>query len=104
MFFCNASGQRISYNKSLLFVSGNIQQEEANDLSSVLGISLTAELGKYLGHPLIHRGRSSCKEDALVQRVRSKLEGWKSCCLSRVGRLTLARSLLCNMGVFYMQL
>lgn len=39
-----------------------------------------------------------------MQRVKVKLEAWISYCLSRAGRLTLAKSVLSNMGAFHMQM
>lgn len=102
--FCLASGQRVNNNKSRLFVSPNLSLSTAEELGRDLNIPLTQDLGTYLGHRIIHRGRSTSKEEDIVQRIRNKMSGWKSHCLSRAGRLTLARSVLCNMGVFYMQM
>lgn len=73
------------------------------ELSELLGIPLTEDLGCYLGHQLLHKGRNSSKQGDIIDRVRGKLEGWKSRCLSRAGRLTLAKTVLSSMAVFYMQ-
>lgn len=64
--FFQASGQKVSFSKSPLFVSPNIHQRVAEDISMSLGIPLTANLSRYLGHHLMHRGRSSCREGELV--------------------------------------
>lgn len=40
----------------------------------------------------------------MVERVHSRLEGWKVRCLSRAGKLTLAQSVLTWLPIFQMQL
>src|SRR4051812_33383167 len=56
--FCKVSRQRINYNKSALFVSPNIYPQAAATLNESFGIPLKKELGCYLGHTLVHKGRS----------------------------------------------
>lgn len=102
--FCRASGQRINYNKSHLFISSNVANEGADSLCTRIGIPLTMDLGRYLGHRLAHRGRNRHGYGEILQRVRDKLDGWKTRCLSRAGRLTLARSVLGGIGIFQMQI
>lgn len=97
---CRASGQKVSYDKSMLLVYPNIEMQAAVELSTKLGIPLTLELGRYLGHHLIYKGRSGSRQCTLLEKVKGKLEGWKSSCLSRAGRLTLAKSVLSNMVAF----
>lgn len=102
--FSKASGQRINYNKSLLYFSPNVTQQVATKFSLYMGITLTNDLGCYLGHHLICHGRNNKGHDKLLQRVRDRLNGWKMKCLSRAGRLTLAKSVLSGMSVFHMQI
>lgn len=52
--FCAISGQTVNLNKSKLFISHNVPRVRARRLSALTGISLTNDLGKYLGVPLIH--------------------------------------------------
>lgn len=88
--FCKASRQRVNYDKSSILFSANVDAAEAKRLSDLLGVSATDCLGKYLGHHVLHRGRNSEGHKALVDRVQSKLDGWKTKCLSKASRLTLA--------------
>lgn len=76
----------------------------AEKLSSGLGVPVTQDLGCYLGHHFITKGRSNEGHAQLLQRVRDGLQGWKILCLSQVDRLTLAKSMLDGMSVFHMQL
>ena len=51
--------------------------ECANSLSFLLGVPLTADLGRYLGVPITH-GRPTKRTYAyLVDKLRSKLAAWK---------------------------
>lgn len=101
--FCKASGQKVSFNKSLLFVSPNVRRQAAEELSNILQVPLTEKLGRYLGHDLIHKGWSGHLQGTLIQKAKRKLEGWKSSCLSRAGRLTMAKAVLNNIANFHMQ-
>lgn len=57
----------------------------------------------YLGHQILHQGRNTNGHALLLQKVRDKLSGWKMKCLSRVGRLTLVKTVINNMVTFHMQ-
>ncbi|CAL8167543.1 unnamed protein product [Prunus armeniaca] len=53
--FCNLSGQRVSFEKSMICVSPNTCSDLARQLAFISGSPLTDCLGKYLGVPLIHK-------------------------------------------------
>lgn len=101
--FCSSSGQKINFNKSSIYFSPNISDQVAKSLSSIIGIPRTSELGCYLGHQVVHKGWNERAQTLLIDKVRKRLEGWKSKCLSRAGRVTLAKSVLNSMGKFQMQ-
>lgn len=102
--FCSALGQMVNYNKSRIFFSPNLFDHITAALSQRMGIPKTDDLGYYLGHRLLHHGRSSNGYDHLLQKVRDKLSGWKSKCLSRAGRLTLAKIVINSMAIFEMRM
>lgn len=52
--FCEASGQRISLNKSEIFFSPNVSNGDATDLLAIEGMPQTEDLGRYLSVPSIH--------------------------------------------------
>lgn len=43
--FCNASGQRINFGKSLMFISSNVAEQEVKALCIRIGVPRTTELG-----------------------------------------------------------
>lgn len=71
--FCKASGQRVNFNKSLMYCSPNISKQDVTRLSADMGIPLTKELGKYLGHHINHRGSNHEEHQNLMQRVNNHL-------------------------------
>lgn len=79
-------------------------EQVANSLSQNLDIPLTKNLEKYLGFKLKHHGSNKNSHSELLEKIRSKLTGWGSKCLSRTRRITLARSVLSAMPMFQNQL
>ncbi|XP_019178992.1 PREDICTED: uncharacterized protein LOC109174182 [Ipomoea nil] len=101
--FCTASGQKISLSKSQVYFSKNTDPGAAAAITHKLGIEATSDMGRYLGVPSIH-GRVTCNTYAgLLERITSRLEGWKAKTLSLTGRVTLAKSVLNAIPVYTMQ-
>lgn len=69
-----------------------------------MGILLTKYLGRYLGYEIIHHGSNKKLHEKILQKLNGRLEGWKVKCVSRAGRITLAKSVLNNILIFFMQL
>ena len=67
-----------------------------------LGILATNNLGRYLGFPIIHKGRVGNAFNFIIDKVQSKLAGWKSRLLLRAGRLVLAKSIAAPIAEYYM--
>lgn len=76
--FCNASSLCVNYYKSLMFVSPNICEQDAQRLSLCMGILLTKKLGSYLGHHITHQGGSQILHEKVLQKHKDRLAGWKS--------------------------
>ena len=89
--------------KSKIYFSPNIRQEERDEMCEVLGISSTPNLGKYLGFPLKHPGSSSHDFDFVLERVQTKLQGWKASLLSMAGRVVLTQSVTSAVPSYLMQ-
>ena len=85
--FCRESGQKISHDKSRIYFSPNVSEELKEDISGRLDIRETNNIGKYLSFPIKHRGVPKNPYNFIVERVMSKLAGWKAKFLSFAGRL-----------------
>ena len=101
--FCAKSGQTISTTKSRVFFSPNVDPDQREALSNLLGFTPTSNLGKYLGFPLKHPG--SCRQDFsyVLDRIKKKLTGWKANLLSMVGRMVLIQSSSSTILAYVMQ-
>ena len=94
------SRQKVSDEKSRVFFSPNISREE--ELCSTLGYRSIPALGKYLGFPIKH---TSDPHDFgfVIERVQSRLAGWKSHFLSFAGRLVLTQVVTATIPSYIMQ-
>lgn len=101
--FCTDSGQIISGAKSRVFFSPNIGQDEEEAFASILGFQATGCLGKYLGFPIRHRGGSNQDFKFVLDRVKTKLVGWKANPLSMAGRSVLIQAVSSTIPAYVMQ-
>ena len=87
--FCGYSGQTVSESKSRVYFSPNIDPDDREALSDILGFRQTECLGKYLGFPIKHKGNNNQDLGFVLDRVKCKLAGWKANLLSMAGRAVL---------------
>ncbi|XP_022723781.1 uncharacterized protein LOC111280610 [Durio zibethinus] len=72
MAFYGESGQTINLEKSKVLFSANTRQNYKRDITNLLGINETLDLGRYLGFP-IHKRRVSKNDYAfIVNKVKAK--------------------------------
>ncbi|KAG7551702.1 Ribonuclease H domain [Arabidopsis thaliana x Arabidopsis arenosa] len=100
--FCLASGQKVSLEKSKIFFSSNVSREMEGLITAESGIGSTRELGKYLGMPVLQKRINKETYGEVLERVSSRLAGWKSKTLSLAGRVTLTKAVLSAMPVHTM--
>lgn len=101
--FCAVSGHNVNMQKTRAFVSKRVHANRAMEPCRSLGISIAADLGKYLGVPLLHKRVTKVTFSPLVQNVQRKLAGWKGRFLSMAGRTALIRSMLMAIPYYQMQ-
>ncbi|CAN1130010.1 Putative ribonuclease H protein At1g65750 [Linum perenne] len=101
--FCAASGQSVSKEKSRVYFCKNIPQDKASEIVSILGISATRDLGRYLGVPILHGRVTKHTYSYILDRLDRKLAGWKADNLSLAGRVTLASSVLNSIPSYIMK-
>ena len=100
--FCGASGQKVNLEKSVIFFSENVHRDLANSIIHESGIKGTKQLGKYLGMPVLQKRINKETFGEVIEKVSSKLAGWKSRFLSLAGRITLTKSVLTSIPVHTM--
>ncbi|KAM1727381.1 hypothetical protein ACFX12_018028 [Malus domestica] len=101
--FCCLSGQQISFEKSQIFCSSNVDSGVADLISEICGSPIVQDLGKYLGVPLIHSRINSSTYMEVVNKVQSRLSAWKANTLSFAGRTTLIQAVTLAIPVYVMQ-
>lgn len=89
--------------KSKLFCSRNVQRGVARKMSRRTEVALTNDLGKYLGMPVLHQRVSRETYSGVLDKVYSRLAGWKRKCLSFAARVTLIQSVLAAIPTYAMQ-
>ena len=102
MWFEACSGLRINLEKSELILVGRVHDIE--DLALELGCRVGGLPSCYLGLPLGPPFKSSAVWDGIKERFRKRLAMWKRQYISKGGRLTLIRSTLSSMPIYFMSL
>ena len=100
--FCAESGQKVSMEKSRIYFSPSVQLEIKSGICSRLGIQATTNIGNYLGFPINHRGVPRNRMNFIVEKVMSKLAGWKPRFLSFAGRSVLVKSVMSTIPNYIM--
>ena len=101
--FCEDSGQVVRFEKSKIYFSPNVPSRLKEKICNNLDIQATSSICKYLGFPLRHRGASRGQFNFVVEKVLTKLAGWKTKFLSFAGRTVLVKSLLNTVPNYVMQ-
>ncbi|WCJ44200.1 RNA-directed DNA polymerase (reverse transcriptase)-related family protein [Euphorbia peplus] len=101
--FCTASGHQVSFSKSNIFYSKNVLTPLRMEITAILPLRPTTDLGKYLGVPLLHTRVQRSTYQYIIDGIHSKLSGWASHTLSLAGRITLAKSVLSAIPYYTMQ-
>jgi len=68
--------------KSSIFGSRNASEERLGDLGMIMGISCAPDTFDYLGHKLTIRGCHSGVFDSVVNKIKTRLVGWRAKALS----------------------
>ncbi|GKB56734.1 RNA-directed DNA polymerase, eukaryota, reverse transcriptase zinc-binding domain protein [Tanacetum coccineum] len=101
--FYMASGLKININKSNLFGVG-VSSEEVVNMAATSGCLSSSLPLSYLGLPIGSNMNRVASWKVLIDRFKNKLPGWKASLLSIGGRLTLIKSVLGSLGIYYMSI
>ena len=99
-WYCSLSGQSINLSKSDLFCSPNMFDEAKEALAHALQVNLVQFPSKYLGINFKLKGKRVADFQFLVDKLQSKLQGWKAKLLSQAGRTTLISSTLQSLPLY----
>ncbi|XP_057550629.1 uncharacterized protein LOC130828682 [Amaranthus tricolor] len=101
--FAIMSGLSLNYSKSTFISWNQGNQEWAKHIASQVGCRHATCPFTYLGFPIgDHMNRFSAWKP-VMEKIQSRLTTWKSKILSRAGRLTLIKSVLNTLPVYYMR-
>ena len=102
--FALMSGLKLNYSKSC-FISWNANDHDwARDKASSVGCLHSTCPFTYLGFPLGDHMNRGATWQPVVKKIQNRLASWKSKILSRAGRLTLIKSVLNSLPVYYMSM
>lgn len=93
-------GLKINLLKSELARTGG--EGDGSNYAKVLGCKSMMFHLKYLGVPLGAKFKDKCTWDPVIELFENKLTGWKRNFFSKGGRLTLIKSTLANLPIYYL--
>lgn len=71
-----ASGQRVNFNKPLIYFGANVDANVQEDIVRLLGVHLASNPEKYLSLPMMVGRRKKWAFANFVDRFRKRIEGW----------------------------
>ena len=69
--FCEASGQKVSQEKSRIYFSPNINGAMVAEICNTLGVPKTNDLGRYLGVPTINGRITKATFRGVIDRAKN---------------------------------
>jgi hypothetical protein len=96
------SGLKVNLGKSELVAVGEVGN--IGNLAAYLGCRVASIPLKYLGLPLGPAYKDTSMWNGVTEQMEWRLAGWKKIYLSKGGRLTLIKSMLSNLPIYYLSL
>lgn len=100
--YCRWSEQSINRNKSLVYFSKHTYRQARRSIKSILQVKSLKKEAVYLGAPMFLSIAPSKDFAFLQDKLEAKLSGWRSKCLSWVGRKTLINSMAQPIPIYTM--
>ncbi|KAA3470265.1 reverse transcriptase [Gossypium australe] len=97
------AGQRVNYDKSLIYFGANVGNTVKEELTTLLGVRLESSLEKYLGLPVMVGRRKMWAFNMFIDRFRKRVEGWSLRYLSMGGKEVFIKSVLQATPIYAMQ-
>jgi hypothetical protein len=96
------SGLKVTMAKSVLVPVGNV--DNVVELAGLLECETFSLPLKYLGLPLGDHFKTKSSWDGIVEKFKRRLVSWKRMYLSKGGRVTLIKSTLFNLPMYFLSL
>ncbi|KAA3450197.1 reverse transcriptase [Gossypium australe] len=97
------AGQKVNYDKSLVYYGANISAEVKGDITNFLGVREASNPEKYLGLPMMVGRRKTWAFVEFLDRFRKRVDGWNYRCLSMGGKEVFIKSVLQATPLYAMQ-
>lgn len=101
--FCNASKERVNFEKSNIFFSKDVELDLAMEISTLSKILEANDFEKYLGIQTMHNKSKKGNFENIIDRVNHRLQGWRSKYLFFIGCVTLAKATVDTIPRYIMQ-
>lgn len=69
-----------------IMFSANVGENEKIDMANILSMPVTTSFGDYLGCPILDRRPRKTDFKKVIDKMHSKLAGWKSKSIAMAGR------------------
>ncbi|GKE07647.1 reverse transcriptase, partial [Tanacetum coccineum] len=102
--YCKASGQVINYEKSKISFSTNVDPSTRTRIIESLEVHEVANQSKYLGLPSIIGRSKKLVFQAILDKIKKKLSGWKEKTLSIGGNEVLIKSVAQAIPMYVMNI
>ncbi|KAA3453378.1 reverse transcriptase [Gossypium australe] len=97
------SGQRVNFEKSLIYFGANVNNEVKENIINMLGVRMAHNPEKYLGLPMMVGRKKSWAFANFADRFRKRIEGWSLRYLSIGGKEVFIKSVLQAIPLYAMQ-
>ena len=102
--FCIASGMKVNILKSKAMCSKRVHESVKRSIKEISSIRFVANLGHYLGFPLIQGRATKYTYDYILEKMQRRLSTWKGNLLNKAGHVCLAKSVTTTMPIYTMQM
>jgi hypothetical protein len=100
--YCLWSGQTINATKSSIRFSKNTNPTTSSNILNILPFSASLKSSIYLGLPILIGKSKREAFQGIIDKVSSKIEGWKAKTLSQAGRLVLIKAVAATIPSYAM--